>query len=169
MQICVASLGAALLIAAAGPAGAQDVKIGFVNVPYLIRNAPQTQAIDERLRSEFAPRDAELQEMVEAFQAKVERYELNAEVISQSEAQALQRELQQDERDLQRRQTEMQEDFTIRQEELLGELQSTVGVQVQAWAEENDYDLIVANVVYVSDAIDVTEEVLAAISEDADE
>ena len=168
MQICVASLGAALLLAAAAPAGAQDLKIGFVNVPYLIRNAPQTQAIDRRLRNEFAPREAELQEMVEAFQQKLERYELNADVISQSEAQALQRELQQDERDLQRRQTQFQEDFSIRQDELLGELQSTVGVQVQAWAEDNDYDLIVANVIYVSDAVDITEDVLAAISEDAD-
>jgi outer membrane protein len=166
MQMCVASLGAALLLAAAVPAGAQDLKIGYVNVPFLIRNAPQTQAIDQRLRNEFAPREAELQGRAEDLQDKIEVYDRDASVMGEAESTALRREIEQLERDLNRQGQILQEEFSIRQEELVNELQSTIGAQVQTWAEDNDYDLIVSNVIYVSDAIDITEQVLAAISDD---
>jgi Skp family chaperone for outer membrane proteins len=86
--------------------------------------------------------------------------------MGEAESTALRREIEQLERDLNRQGQILQEEFSIRQEELVNELQSTIGAQVQTWAEDNDYDLIVSNVIYVSDAIDITEQVLAAISDD---
>jgi len=159
--------GAALALALTAPAGAQDIKIGFVNVPFLLQNAPQTQAVDQRLRNEFAPREAELQSRIEDWNEKVDRYERDAPVMGQAEADALRREIEQGERDLQRQQQTLQEDANIRQEELVGELQAVIARQIQTFAQAEGYDLILANVVFASDAIDITEEVLAAISDAA--
>jgi outer membrane protein len=159
------ALGAALSLSALTPLQAQtDLRIGFVNVPYLIQNAPQTAALNERLRSEFAPREAELQTMAEGLQEKLDMFERDASVMGESERAALEREIREGDRDLQRRQSELQEDFSIRQEELLGELQNIIARQVQTYADGQGYDLIFANVVYASDAVDITEDVLAAIS-----
>jgi outer membrane protein len=168
-QISALSLGTALLFVLLAPVNAQNLKIGFVNVPYLIQNAPQTQAVNQRLRNEFAPREAELQTMAEGFQKKYETYQRDASVMGEAERAALESELSEGDRTLQRRQAELQEDFNIRQEQLLGELQTAIGQQVQTYVEANGYDLVVANVVYVSEAIDITADVLAAISKNADD
>jgi Skp family chaperone for outer membrane proteins len=48
-------------------------------------------------------------------------------------------------------------------------LQNSVGRAVQAYVEGEGYDLVLTQAVYVSDAIDITEEVLTAISPPASE
>lgn len=168
-NIFTASLGA-LLLAASLPALAQDdLRIGFVNVAALLQNAPQTQAVNQQLMSEFAPADADLQTAVEEYQERVETYERDASVMGEAERVALERELAQSERDLQRQQQTLQEDIELRRDELLSDLQATLGDQIRRYAEAEGYDLIVSNVVYVSERIDITEDVLEAISADASE
>jgi outer membrane protein len=169
MQVFALTVGAALLLALGAPASAQsDIKIGFVNVPFLLQNAPQTAVVDQRLTAEFAPRQAQLQEMDTALRAKAERYERDGAVMGAEEAAALRREIEQGERDLNRQAQIMQDDVNIRQEELLSSLQATIAQQIQRFAEAEDFDLILANAVYASEAIDITEEVLAALTAAAD-
>jgi Skp family chaperone for outer membrane proteins len=84
--------------------------------------------------------------------------------MTQAEAQALQRELQQMQRDLERTAADLQEDLQVRQNELVGELQAEIVAKVQSWAELNDYDVILTEVVYVSEAVDITAQVYDAIA-----
>lgn len=156
---------ALLLFAAGGTAQAQsDLKIGYINLNAIIQNAPQIPALNNRLRDEFASRDTAFQARQEQFQEKVETFERDAEVMTQAEAQALQRELTQMQRDLEREAASLQEDLQVRQNELVGELQVDIVEKVQAWAELNDYDVILTEVVYVSDAVDISAEVYDAIA-----
>ena len=61
-------------------------------------------------------------------------------------------------------QTEFQEDLNLRQNEELGNLQRTLLVQVQGYAKDQGYDLIVGDgVLFASTAVNITAEVLAAI------
>jgi outer membrane protein len=167
MQSLVLPLVAALLISVAGPSLAQtNLKIGFVNVPFLIQNSPRTAAVEQRLRNEFAEREADLQAMIEDFQDKQESLERNADVMPASERTSIDRDLGNLQREIQRRGDDLQEDINFRQNELLNELQSAMLSQIQTFAEDEGYDLIVTNVVYVSDSIDITDEVLAAIAAD---
>jgi outer membrane protein len=165
MQAFVVSLSAALCLALALPAVAQtNLRIGFVNVNYLLQNAPQTQAVNQALQDEFAPREAQLVVQQQQHQTKVEDYQRDAAVMPESERAALERELQRVQLELQRSAAALQEDVEIRQEELVAELQATVARRVQAFAVAQGYDIIVTSVLYASDAVDITEEVFAAIS-----
>ncbi|MDX1562351.1 MAG: OmpH family outer membrane protein, partial [Gammaproteobacteria bacterium] len=129
--------------------------------------APQTVELQQRLRDEFAPREADLLAFQAELQRKAETFNRDAPVMGEAERTALERELQQGQRDLQRRDTELREDLNYRQNELLTELQRNIVQRVQNYADAEGYDLIVTDVVYVSDNIDITEAVLAAISSGA--
>ena len=165
MHAFTLSLCAAACLALPLPAAAQsNLRIGFVNVNFLLQNAPQTRAIDQKLRDEFAPREAAILARQEELQTKLEEYQRDAAVMSAADRQARERELQQGDIELQRSADALQEDANMRQQELLTELQANIAVRVRAFAVAQGYDLIVTNVIYASEAIDITEAVLAAVS-----
>jgi outer membrane protein len=156
---------ALVLLAAGGAAQAQSqLKIGYINLNAIIQNAPQIPALNNRLRDEFASRDSAFQAQQTAYQDKLQTFERDREVMTQAEGQAMQRELQQMQRDLERTAADLQEDLQVRQNELVGELQVDIVEKIQAWAELNDYDVILTEVVYVSDAVDISAEVYDAIA-----
>ncbi|MGD8341375.1 MAG: OmpH family outer membrane protein [Gammaproteobacteria bacterium] len=164
-QTAVGFFGALLLLAASGAAQAQsNFKIGYININAIIQNAPQIPAINQQLRDEFAQRDTAFQEMQGDYTEKVETFERDSDVMGQAERESLARELTQMQRDLERRSAELQEDLQIRQNELLSELQVELLEKVQAYAELNDYDLIVTEAVYASDVVNITAAVYEAIS-----
>jgi outer membrane protein len=164
----VPSVGAILLVAVLGPAHAQsDFKIGFVNMQFVIQNAPQTQAANKKLQEEFAPRQAALKSMQEDLQEKLDTYNRDSSVMGEAERTQLERELQQGDRDLKRRQDELQEDLNFRQNEILNQLQATLIGRVQSYVESEGYDVVLTSVVYVDEALDITQEVLQALSDEA--
>jgi len=170
MHAVAISFGAALCFAFAGPAPAQpNARIGFVNVNYVLQNAPQTRVVNETLTAEFAPREAELVARGEELQTKASSLERDGAVMAQAERTSLEREITNGQRDLERDATTLQEDVQIRQTELVNELQETIARRIQAFAVAEGYDLIVTNqgVVFASEAIDVTEDVLRALSSGA--
>jgi outer membrane protein len=140
-------------------------KIGYVNFPAVVDQAPQTEQVMQKLRDEFAPRQRDLVGMQTALQEKQETYQKDSAVMGESERVALEREIREETRDLQRANTELQEDFNIRQNEELGLLQRTIVQRVQEYVRGEGYDLVVTDVVYVSGALDITEDVIAAIQQ----
>lgn len=170
MHAVAVALGATLCLGFAAPAPAQtNARIGFVNVNYILQQAPQTRAMNETLTAEFAPREAALVARGEELVTKRESYTRDAAVMPQAERTALEGEIARGERDLQRDAGELQEDLEIRQTELVNELQATIARRIQAFAVAEGYDLIVTNqgVVFASQAIDITEAVLRALSSGA--
>jgi outer membrane protein len=170
MHAIAISLCAALSLALSVPAAGQTaIRIGFVNVNYVLQNAPQTAAVNDTLTAEFAPREADLVARQESWTTKRDNYTRDAAVMPQTERTALERELGEEQRELQREQTVLQEDLEIRQTELVNELQATIARRIQAFAVAEGYDLILTNqgVVYASEAIDITEAVVRALNSGA--
>lgn len=163
-RLAKAVFGAAFVFAFVLPASAQDLKIGVVNVPLLLDRAPQTKAAMDALQEEFAPRQREFQAKareLEEFAAKVQK---DAAVMGETERRNAEKDLRDLQREVQRLQSEFQEDLNLRQNEELGSLQRTLLVEVQNYAQEQDYDLIVGDgVLFASSAVNITEEVLRAI------
>lgn len=165
MQKAALNLGALFLLGASGAAQAQaDLKIGFVNLNAIIQNAPQIPEINQQLRSEFASRDSEFQELQNQYNEKLEMYERDRDVMSASERSTLERDLTQMQRDIERRANELQEDLQIRQNELLSALQVEILQKVQTYAQENGFDLVVSDAVYASMTINITAAVYEAIT-----
>ena len=159
-----AAIAIALLAAFATPAAAQEVRIGVVNVPLLMDRAPQTKEAMDALQEEFAPRQREFSAKAKEFEEKTEKFKKDAPVMSETERRNAEKELRDLQREVTRLQNEFQEDLNLRQNEELGRLQRTLLQEVQKYAQEQGYDLVVGEALFASNAVNITEEVLQAIT-----
>jgi outer membrane protein len=162
MNICILVLLGALILS--GPAAAQGLKIGFVNVGRLINESPQAAQAMEALQEEFAPRQREIVALQNEFKEKQAQIERDLEVMGPEERRNAERDLRREERELSRGQQEFTEDINLRRNEALGKLQRELLKQVQVFSAEEGYDLVVSDgVLYASQSIDVTEKVLGGL------
>ena len=163
-QLVKAVLGLVLVFAFVVPASAQDLKIGFVSLPALIERAPQTKASMDALQEEFAPRQREFvakQKELEDLAAKAQK---DFAVMGETERRNAEKDLRDLQREVTRLQTELREDLNLRQNEEYGILQRAILKEVQDYAQAQSFDLIVGDgVLYVSNAVNVTEQVLREI------
>ena len=141
-----------------------NLKIGFIDPEAVLLQAPQTQAAMRALQDEFAGRQRELLQKQQELQEKQATYERDQEVMGQDEREDLERQIRDGARALQRDDQEFQEDFNVRRNELLQEAQRAVSVRIEAFAVERGFDLILQNVVYTSDAVNVTDELLSVLN-----
>jgi len=149
----------------AGGAVAQDLKIGVVNVPRMIEESPQAKSVMGALQDEFAPRQRTLVGLQKELREKEERLQRDGQVLGESERGNLERDIRDERRDLARKQNEYLEDLNLRRNEVLGALQRELLQEVQAYARAAAFDLVVADVLFASSAVDITPEVLKALSE----
>lgn len=159
--IRIAALGAAL---AAFAAHAQsDIRIGVVNFSRLIDQAPQAQAIMAELQEEFAARERDIMAQRRSLQQKQETLQRDGPVMGADERAGLERSIRDETRDLQRAENVFVEDLNIRRNEETNRLNRALLEEIQRYAMSEGYDLIVADAVYHSDAIDITAPVLQAL------
>ena len=164
-QLAKLVMGITLIAAFSLPAAAQETKIGVVNLQYIVQNAPQTKAVMEELREEFAPREREIVAKQSELEDKQAQAQKDATVMGETERRNMEKQLRDLQRDLQRLGQEYQEDLNLRQNEELGALQRTLLKEVQDYAQAQGYDLIVGDgVLYVSTAVNITEAVLQTVT-----
>lgn len=150
--------------AAAASVHAQDLKVGFVSLERIIRDSAPAKAAAQKLEAEFSKRDKELQELGAKLRASVDKFEKDSPVMAEADRNRKQRELAELDRDLQRRQREFREDLNQRRNEEIQSLVERAQRIVRQIAEQEKYDLIVQEAVYISPRIDMTEKVLRALN-----
>ncbi|HEY8540682.1 MAG TPA: OmpH family outer membrane protein, partial [Steroidobacteraceae bacterium] len=147
-----------------------QVKIGFVNMPRLLEEAPQAKMANQALQDEFAPRQREIVAQQKELKAKEERLQRDGAVMAENERRNAEKDLLNTQRELQRKQNEFVEDFNLRRNEELSKLQRSLLQEVQAYAKAQNYDLVLGDgVLYRNEAIDITAQVLAALQARAKE
>lgn len=158
-------LAAGLLALAPGYAAAQALKVGVADLAELRAKAPQAQAASTSLEREFAARQRELIAEQEQVQRLQERLTREADVLAdQEQAMTLERDLRNRQRDLQRNVTQYEEDLNLRRNEELSKLQRLILTEIQAYAREEKYDLVmVEGVIFASERVNVTNAVLARL------
>jgi outer membrane protein len=159
-----AALAIVVLGAFALPATAQELKIGVVSLPALIERAPQTKAAMDALQEEFAPRQREFEAKKKEYEDLAEKTQKDLAVMGETERRNAEKDLRDLQRELTRLQNEFQEDLNLRQNEEYGLLQRAMLKEVQDYAQQQGYDLIVGDgVLYVNSAVNITDEVLRAV------
>jgi outer membrane protein len=155
----------AILAAVALPLGAAQAqaRIGVVNVARLLQEAPQAQAASQALESEFASRRRELENQQKDLKAREEKLAKDGAVMPESDRRSAEKALRDGQRELARKQNEFLEDLNVRRNEALGQLQRTVLQEVQSYAKGAGLDVVVADALYASPAVDITSQVLAAL------
>lgn len=156
-----AAMFAGLFLGLAAPAGAVELKIGYVNAVKVIEEAPQGEGALKKLEAEFAPRDRELvatQGRIKLLEGELEK---NAPVMKEADRRAKEREILTLKRELKRATQEFREDYNLRRNEELAALQKLVYRTVVEIAKQEKFDLILhEGTVYASDKIDITDKVL---------
>jgi len=163
--LATACLG--LAVCASSAQAAEAARIAFVNTPQVLEQAPQAEAVRNTLQSEFAPRDASLvaeQKKVKELEDKLSR---DGTVMSEEERRKLERDILSQKREIKRARDEFTEDFNIRRNEALAKMQREIALSIVTLAKEKGYDLILENgVIYASDRVDITGEVIERLKRD---
>jgi outer membrane protein len=158
--LAAALLAPGLAAAQAAPA----LKIGVVDFARLIKESPQAQVTLKALEDEFAPRQRDLiakQNELKDRQAKLQK---DSAVMGAEERRNAESKFRDDERELGRRLNAFQEDINVRRNEELGKLQRDLLQEVQAFAKQRGYDLIVGDgVIYAAQNLDLTAQILASV------
>ena len=88
-------------------------------------------------------------------------------VMSDDARRKLERDILGQKRENKRARDEFTEDFNIRRNEELAKMQREIALSIVSLAKEKGYDLILENgVIYASDRVDITEEVIARLKQD---
>ncbi len=158
--LCTAAV---LALGMAGTASA-EIKIGFVNYNRLLQDSPQAKTALEAIRTEFAPREKDIQGQGAALKAREEKLQKDAATMSEVQRAAADKELRDGYRELQRKQSEVQDDFNARRNEEMSRLQKVLLEEVGTYAKAQGFDLVLGDgVLYATGGIDITNSILTAL------
>ena len=165
MRTKTAMLALVTIAASALPFGAAQAqaKIGVVNVARLLQEAPQAQAASQALEGEFATRKRDLQNMERDLKTREDKLTKDGATMAEAERRNQEKALRDGQREFARKQNEFMEDLNVRRNEALGQLQRTVLQEVQTYAKAAGLDLVVADALYASPSVDITQQVLSAL------
>ncbi len=153
----------ALLVMSA-PALAQEFRIGFVSTDRIFRDANAAKAAQAKLEQEFSRREKDLVDMGNSLKAASEKFDRDAPTLAESQRVARQRALADQDRDFQRKRREFQEDLNARKNEELQQVLERATRVIRQVAEQEKYDLVIQEAVYISPKHDITEKVIRALN-----
>ncbi|HCE29778.1 MAG: hypothetical protein C0492_04315 [Verminephrobacter sp.] len=158
IALALGSLGAVL------PAQAEEFKAGFIHTDRVFREASTAKAAQAKLEQEFSRRDKELNDLGNTLKTATEKFERDAPTLSESQRATRQRQLVDQDREFQRKRREFQEDLNARKNEELSQMGDRINKVVKQLAEQEKYDIIVDQAVYINPKHDVTDKVIKALN-----
>lgn len=150
-------------------AAAEDARVGYVNVQYLVDNSPQAKAASSDLERRFGPQQEELRKQKQEFQRLQQKLQKDALVMSEEERADLEQRLRELKREIERGQKDLREELNIQRNGILAEIHDAVMASVESLARDEGFDLIVGQgALYASDTVNLTDKVLARMKEQFD-
>jgi outer membrane protein len=147
----------------ASPAWA-ELKIGVVDYGRLVEESPQAKSALESIRTEFTPRQRDLQNQQASLKTKEDRLQKDGATMTPDQRSNSEKDLRDSYRELQRKQQEVQDDFNARRNEEMSRLQKTLIEQVRIYAKAQNFDLVIADgVIYTTPTIDITPAILSQL------
>lgn len=164
MKSIFKTLVASTLLLGAVAAHSQELKIGFVNLDRVLRDATPAKAAQTKLEAEFSRREKELSETESRLKAASDRFEKDAPTLGESERVRRQRDLVDQDRELQRKRREFQEDLNQRKNEELSSVLDRANKVVKQIFDQEKFDLILQEAVFASPRVDITDKVIKALN-----
>jgi outer membrane protein len=145
-----------------------ELKIGVVDYGKLMEESPQAKTVVEAIRTEFTPRQRDLQNQQQALKAKEDKLQKDGATMTEDQRARTEKELRDSYRDLTRKQQEVQDDFNARRNEEMSRLQRTLIEEVRVYAKAQNFDLVIADgVIYSTPTLDITPAILTALQSHA--
>ena len=145
------------------PAFAQT-KIAVVDYGRLVEESPQAKTALEAIRTEFTPRQREIETLAASLKTKQDKLEKDQATMSPDQRTRADKELRDGARDLQQKRAEVQDDFNARRNEEMSRLQRSLIEEVRTYAKGQGFDLVIADgVIYSVPTLDITPAILSAL------
>jgi outer membrane protein len=145
-------------------AHAQEFRVGFVNTDRIFREANAAKSAQAKLEVEFSKREKELTDTGNTLKTASERFEREAPTLAESQRNTRQKQLVEQDRDFQRKRREFQEDLNARKNEELQAVLERANRIVKQVAEQEKYDVVLQEAVYINPKHDITDKVLKALN-----
>lgn len=156
----LAWMPAAVLMLAAGCAGAQDLKIGYVDTARIeTESVPAVRAL-EAMKREFEPREKQILELQRQIKVDRDRYDTGKATIPPAELRTLGNSIASRMRESDQLVYGLTTDIEQRKRENAVKLIQEANLVIKAIAEQGKYDLIVQQAIFARPAIDITDQVL---------
>jgi outer membrane protein len=147
----------------AAPAFA-EVKIAVVDYGRLVEESPQAKVALDAIRTEFTPKQRDVQQQEASLKAKEDKLEKDGATMTPDQRTRAEKDLRDGARELQRKRAEIQDDFNARRNEEMSRLQKTLIEEVRVYAKAQNFDLVIADgVIYSVPALDITPAILATL------
>ena len=161
---CLALVLGALALGVQAQAQAQDFRVGFVNTDRIFREANSAKQAQVKLEQEFSRREKELNDLGNSLKAASEKFEREAPALPEAQRSQRQKSLVDQDREFQRKRREFQEDLNARKNEELQQVLDRANRVVKQVAEQEKYDLILQEAVYINPKHDITDKVIKALN-----
>jgi outer membrane protein len=156
--------GIAVLAAFVAAPAFAEVKIAVVDYGRLVEESPQAKVALDAIRTEFTPKQRDVQQQEASLKAKQDKLEKDGATMTPDQRARAEKDLRDGARDLQRRRGEIQDDFNARRNEEMSRLQKTLIEEVRVYAKAQNFDLVIADgVIYSVPALDITPAILATL------
>ena len=159
---CLVFLFGALVLAL--QVQALEFRVGFVNTDRIFREANTAKAAQAKLEQEFSRREKDLNDISNNLKTLSDKFEREAPTLSESQRAQRQKQLLDQDRDFQRKRREFQEDLNARKNEELQQVLERANRVVKQVAEQEKYDLILQEAVYINPKHDITDKVIKALN-----
>ncbi|MDE2150191.1 MAG: OmpH family outer membrane protein [Gammaproteobacteria bacterium] len=156
-HVVFAVLGA---LALASAASAAEIKIGTVQTAVILQQAPQFADAQQKMKAEFGKRGEALQKQEQQLTEDAKAYQRNADIMTPDDREKKEKDLRNRQIDLQYAEQKFKPDVAKRNTELNQELETQVHAVIEAVAKAKGLDLVIADPLYASNAVDVTQDVV---------
>lgn len=156
---------AAEAAAASGPNG-ESLRIGVVDVSRVVSESPQAARAKSSMANQFAKRKNELEAKANALRQDVERLNQDGSVMSEGDREQLEGDIRDRQRELQMQRSKYNDDVSDAEQKEFDQMREDILKVIDQYAQDNGYDLILGDgVLYTSDTVEVTDEILAELEE----
>lgn len=154
-----------LLMIFSGTAYSEN-KIGFVDMETLINDSPQILIARLKISQEFELQNEAIKQKEIDFELLENRITSDGAMMSLPELTKLQERARILERQIRRAKEDLKDAISIQRSQALNKIQSELKEVVEKYAIDNQYDAILVNaILYVSDEINITDEILTILRE----
>ncbi|MAS11118.1 MAG: hypothetical protein CMN26_13885 [Salinisphaera sp.] len=147
-----------------GETAPQALRIGVVDVARVVSESPQAARAKTSMASQFAKRKNELEAQSNALRQDMDRLSQDGSVMSEGDRESLQSDIRDRQRELQMQRSKYNDDVSDAEQKEFDQMRADILEVIDQYADDNGYDLILGDgVLYTSDAVDVTDEILAEL------
>jgi len=145
---------------------ADELKIGYVNIERIFREAPAAIKGGKKLNQDFETRKQELQRIADDIKSQQSALTDKGRSLPDSERRAKEADLAESSVRFQRKQKELQEEIKIRQNEATSALLQKANKAIIQIAESENLDIVLQEAIVVSDRVDITKKVINKLTAD---